>query len=73
MHLITGNPNAIPEGSHPATVQFSAPPSSSQGDDAFLQNWPAMNAQFVPMEEQFSDFDDIFQFMDVPYHLNEHT
>ncbi|KUJ17556.1 uncharacterized protein LY89DRAFT_615718 [Mollisia scopiformis] len=42
-----------------------------QGDPTPLQNWPAMNGQFFPMESSFDDFDDIFQLMDVPYHLSE--
>lgn len=33
-----------------------------------------MNGQFYPMDDHFNNFndlDDIFQLMDVPYHLSE--
>lgn len=57
---------------NPTTDSVPALPSF-QDDAAFLQDWPAMNGQFLPMENSFTDFDDIFQFMDVPYHLNDLT
>ncbi|CZR56501.1 uncharacterized protein PAC_06389 [Phialocephala subalpina] len=66
--------SALPSGiENPPTAQLQPPSSSFQEDAAFLQNWPAMNGQFYPMEDQFNDFGDIFQLMDVPYHLSELT
>jgi hypothetical protein len=66
--------SALPSGiDNPPTTQLQPPSLSFQEDAAFLQNWPAMNGQFYPREDQFNDFGDIFQLMDVPYHLSELT
>lgn len=72
----TSNPmSELPPGmENTPAVQFQPPSSSFQEDAAFLQNWPAMTGQFYPTEDQFNnEVGDIFQLMDVPYHLSELT
>lgn len=42
-----------------------------EDDGIFLQNLAGMNEQFHPMDDSWDDFEDLFQLMDVPYHLSE--
>jgi hypothetical protein len=57
----------------PSTTETVPALPSFPEDASFLQDWPGMNGEFLSMESSFTDFDDIFQFMDVPYHLNDLT
>lgn len=46
--------------------------SPSQNNVPFNQSWPGLDGGLFEMDDQFNGFDDIFQLIDVPFHLNEH-
>jgi hypothetical protein len=46
--------------------------SPSQNNASFNQSWPGLDGGLFEMDDQFNGFDDIFQLIDVPFHLNEH-
>jgi hypothetical protein len=51
-------------------------PLLQQNDASFPHTWSEGHGQFHPLDDHFNsfnNFDDIFQLMDVPYHLGEHT
>jgi hypothetical protein len=46
--------------------------SPLQNNASFSQPWPGIDGGVLEMDDQFNGFDDIFQLIDVPFHLNEH-
>lgn len=71
--LPDGVPNSYTERNDLFQTNY---PSTAQNDPLFFDNWSGMNWQFHPTDDNFNNFtnfDDIFQLMDVPFHLNEQT
>jgi hypothetical protein len=48
------------------------PTSPSQNAATFNYSWPGLDGGLLEIDDQFNGFDDIFQLIDVPFHLNEH-
>lgn len=46
--------------------------SPSYNSATFSHTWPGLDMGAFEMDDQFNGFDDIFQLIDVPFHLNEH-
>jgi len=66
-----GEPNLLADRNGQSQLQQPFLPAC---DPEFINNWSDMNGQFYPMDDHFNNFndlDDIFQLMDVPYHLSE--
>lgn len=49
------------------------PASPSQNALPFNYAWPGIDGGLLEVDNQFNGFDDIFQLIDVPFHLNEHN
>jgi hypothetical protein len=43
-----------------------------QNPATFTSAWPSLDGESYEMNEQFNGFDDIFQLIDVPFHLSDH-
>ena len=46
--------------------------SSLQNNASFSQSWPGIDGGLLEIDDEFNGLDDIFQLIDVPFHLNEH-
>jgi hypothetical protein len=55
-----------------ASSARTRPISPSQNAAPFNYSWPGLEGGLFEMDDQFNGFDDIFQLIDVPFHLNEH-
>lgn len=68
--------SAQDSGSNPApngtSNSRSRPIPPLQNSATFTSAWPSLSGESYEMDEQFNGFDDIFQLIDVPFHLSDH-
>jgi len=74
---LTTMPGSVPQPDldtpdHRASSSRIRAATPSQNAVAFNYAWPEIDGGSLEIDDQFNGFDDIFQLIDVPFHLNEY-